>query len=69
MAIEIPQPTLTPDPADYIVHWAQWWIITEQNLLGRPAGTVERSKANKLHETAKGNLRHSLGFGDHEVKS
>lgn len=69
MAIEIPAPTHTPDPDDYIVHWAQWWSITEQNLLGAPSGTLDRIKANKLHEAAKGNLRHSLGIADREVKS
>jgi hypothetical protein len=69
MAIEIPEPALTPDPDDYIVHWAQWWAITWQNLLDTAAGTTERSKANKLHEAAKGNLRHSLGIADKDAKS
>lgn len=66
MAINIQAPTLTPDPDDYIVHWAQWWAITEQNLIGSPCGTIDRSKANKLHEAAKGNLRHSLGIAEKE---
>jgi hypothetical protein len=69
MAIDTTPPLHTPEPMDYIVHWAQWWGITEQNLLGTPCGTLERSKANKLHEAAKGNLRHSLGICEREVKS
>jgi hypothetical protein len=69
MAIEIQEPTMKPDPDDYIVHWAQWWGITWQNLLDTAAGTIDRSKANKLHQAACGNLRHSLGIAEKDAKS
>lgn len=55
-------PVTKPEADGYIVHWAQWWGITEQALLGHAAGTDSRRHAVRQHEQAKQNLRNSLGI-------
>ena len=62
-------PEMKPEPIEYIAHWAMYWAITERLLLGAPSGTIERSRANKLHEAAKGNLRHSLGLAERRAET
>ncbi|ATQ77876.1 hypothetical protein CR152_27770 [Massilia violaceinigra] len=46
------------DCSAYIVHWAQWWQITEQHMLG--ATGAARADANNVHEDAKRKLRESV---------
>lgn len=57
-------PDNKPQSDEFIVHWAQWWAITEQLFLGLPIGTAERKWANTQHEQAKRNLRDSLGYSE-----
>ena len=60
-------PVTKPAPDGYIVHWAQWWGITEQALLGLAVGADDRRQAVREHELAKQNLRNSLGIGKSEA--
>ena len=57
----------TPDPDEYIVHWAQWFTITYWRLFNAPAGTDERRKAYNLHNDASKQLRHSVGIAESEA--